>query len=79
MPALNYKHLLYFWTVAREGSIARACKELHVTQPAISAQLRKLELQLGEPLFAKSGRGLALTEAGRTAYQYADEIFSLGR
>lgn len=79
MPQLNYKHLLYFWTVAREGSIAAACKQLHVTQPAISAQLRKLEQQLGEPLFAKSGRGLALTEAGRTAYQYADEIFSLGR
>ncbi len=79
MPTLNYKHLLYFWTVAREGSIAAACKQLHVTQPAISAQLRKLERQLGEPLFAKSGRGLVLTEAGRTALQYAEEIFSLGR
>jgi LysR family transcriptional activator of nhaA len=79
VPSLNYKHLLYFWTVAREGSIARACKELHVTQPAISAQLQKLEQQLGEPLFARRGRGLVLTEAGRTAFQYADEIFSLGR
>ncbi len=79
MPSLNYKHLLYFWTVARVGSIARACKELHVTQPAISAQLQKLEQQLGEPLFTRRGRGLALTEAGRTAFQYADEIFSLGR
>lgn len=79
MPQLNYKHLLYFWTVAREGSITRACKQLHLTQPAISAQLRKLETQLGEPLFAKSGRGLVLTEAGQVAYRYADEIFSLGR
>lgn len=79
MPSINYKHLLYFWTVARVGSIARACKELHVTQPAVSAQLQKLEQQLGEPLFARRGRGLALTEAGRTAFQYADEIFSLGR
>ncbi|HEU4453916.1 MAG TPA: LysR family transcriptional regulator, partial [Longimicrobium sp.] len=79
MPSLNYKHLLYFWTVARAGSIARACRELHVTQPAISAQLQKLEQQLGEPLFARRGRGLVLTEAGRTAFQYADEIFSLGR
>jgi LysR family transcriptional activator of nhaA len=79
VPSLNYKHLLYFWTVARVGSIARACKELHVTQPAVSAQLQKLEQQLGEPLFARRGRGLALTEAGRTAFQYADEIFSLGR
>lgn len=79
MPQLNYKHLLYFWTVAREGSITRACKLLHLTQPAISAQLRKLETQLGEPLFAKSGRGLVLTEAGQVAFRYADEIFSLGR
>jgi LysR family transcriptional regulator, transcriptional activator of nhaA len=79
VPSLNYKHLLYFWTVARVGSIARACKELHVTQPAVSAQLQKLEQQLGEPLFARRGRGLVLTEAGRTAFQYADEIFSLGR
>ena len=79
MPALNYKHLYYFYTVAREGSIARAVKVLHLTQPAISAQLRKLETQLGEPLFAKSGRGLALTEAGRVAFDYAEEIFGLGR
>jgi len=79
LASLNYKHLLYFWTVARVGSIAQACRELHVTQPAISAQLQKLEQQLGEPLFARRGRGLVLTEAGRTAFQYADEIFSLGR
>lgn len=79
MPALNYRHLLYFHTVARAGSISKACKELHVTQPAISTQLQKLEQQLGEPLFAKQGRGLVLTEAGRTAFEYADEIFSLGR
>lgn len=79
MPALNYRHLFYFWTVAREGSITRACKLLHVTQPAISTQLHKLEEQLGEPLFAKHGRGLVLTDAGRVAFQYADEIFSLGR
>jgi LysR family transcriptional activator of nhaA len=79
VPSLNYRHLYYFWTVAREGSITRACKQLHVTQPAISTQLQKLEQQLGEPLFAKRGRGLELTDAGRVAFQYADEIFSLGR
>lgn len=79
MPALNYRHLYYFWTVAREGSISRACKHLHVTQPAISTQLQKLESQLGEALFAKRGRGLSLTDAGRTAFQYAEEIFTLGR
>jgi LysR family transcriptional activator of nhaA len=79
MPSLNYKHLLYFWTVAREGSITRACKTLHVTQPAISAQLRTLERTLGEKLFAKNGRNLVLTEAGQVAFRYAEEIFSLGR
>lgn len=78
MPQLNYRHLLYFWTVAREGSIARACRKLHLTQPAISAQIRQLENSMGEKLFEKSGRGLALTEAGRVAYEYAEEIFRLG-
>jgi len=76
---LNYHHLLYFWVVAREGSIAAATKTLNLTQPTISAQLRLLEDSLGEKLFEKSGRGLVLTEAGRIALRYADEIFALGR
>jgi LysR family transcriptional regulator, transcriptional activator of nhaA len=76
---LNYHHLLYFWTVAREGSIAAACGRLHLAQPTISAQLRALEKRLGGKLFEKSGRGLALTEMGRTTLRYADEIFALGR
>lgn len=79
MPSLNYKHLHYFWMVAREGSIARACSKLHVSQPAISTQLQKLERQLGEKLFAKSGRNLVLTEMGQLVYRYAEEIFALGR
>jgi LysR family transcriptional regulator, transcriptional activator of nhaA len=79
MPSLNYKHLHYFWTVAREGSITRASEVLHVTQPAISAQLAKFEDRLGEKLFMKSGRNLVLTEAGRVAFGYAEEIFALGR
>lgn len=79
MEWLNYHHLLYFWTVAREGSVARACQRLHLTQPTISGQLRALEESLGEKLFARQGRGLVLTEVGRTVYSYADEIFSLGR
>jgi LysR family transcriptional activator of nhaA len=79
MPSLNYKHLYYFWTVAREGSITRACKQLHLTQPAISAQLQKLEQSVGEKLFARSGRNLVLTDAGQLAFGYAEEIFSLGR
>jgi LysR family transcriptional regulator, transcriptional activator of nhaA len=79
MAWLNYHHLHYFWVVAHEGSIASATRKLHLTQPTISAQLRQLEESLGEKLFEKSGRGLALTEAGRIALRYADEIFALGR
>jgi LysR family transcriptional activator of nhaA len=79
MEWLNYHHLLYFWVVAREGSIAAATRTLNLTQPTISAQLRQLESSLGEKLFEKSGRGLVLTEAGRVTLRYADEIFALGR
>ena len=64
MEWLNYHHLLYFWTVAREGSIARACDQLRLAQPTISGQLRLLEETMGEKLFARSGRGLKLTEVG---------------
>ena len=79
MEWLNYHHLLYFWVVAREGSIAAATKKLNLTQPTISTQLRLLEESLGEKLFEKKGRSLGLTEAGRVALRYADEIFALGR
>lgn len=79
MDWLNYHHLLYFWMVAREGTILRAAEKLHIGQPAISTQLRSLEESLGQKLFLKSGRTLQLTETGKTVYRYADEIFSLGR
>ena len=79
MKWLNYHHLLYFWTVAREGTIARACVQLHLTQPTISGQLRALGKALGAPLFERVGRNLVLTETGRVVHRYADEIFSLGR
>lgn len=78
MRHLNYTHLLYFWTVANEGSIARASEVLHLTPQTISGQLKKLEDSVGAPLFAKAGRGLALTETGQVVSQYADEIFYLG-
>lgn len=78
MEWLNYHHLLYFWMVAKKGSIARACVELRLAQPTISGQLRALEENLGEKLFARQGRGLALTEAGQVVYRYAEEIFALG-
>jgi len=79
MQWLNYHHLLYFWMVARTGSIARACQELRLAQPTISAQLRSLEESLGEKLFARQGRRLVLTEAGQVVYRYAEEIFTLGK
>lgn len=79
MEWLNYHHLLYFWTVAKEGSITRACEKLSLAQPTISGQLRMLEETLGEKLFMKAGRGLALTEVGQVVFGYAEEIFGLGR
>lgn len=78
MDWLNYHHLLYFWTVAREGSIAKASEQLRLAQPTISGQIRALEDAFGQKLFARKGRGLVLTEFGRTVYRHADEIFRLG-
>ena len=71
--------MLYFWTVAKTGSITRAGEELRLAQPTISAQLRGFEENLGEKLFLRRGRQLELTEAGQVVFAYADEIFSLGR
>ncbi|HJU42624.1 MAG TPA: transcriptional activator NhaR [Vicinamibacterales bacterium] len=79
MEWLNYHHLLYFWTVAREGTIARASQELRLAQPTISGQIRALENQLGEKLFQRSGRNLVLTDIGRVVFRYADDIFATGR
>jgi LysR family transcriptional activator of nhaA len=75
---LNYHHLLYFWLVAREGGLAPAGKILRLSQPTLSGQIRKLEEALGEQLFERRGRRLVLTEVGRVAYRYADEIFGIG-
>lgn len=79
MEWLNYHHLLYFWTVARTGSIAAASKELRLAPPTISNQIGTLEKNLGDKLLRRSGRGLVLTDKGRIAMRYADEIFSLGQ
>jgi LysR family transcriptional activator of nhaA len=75
---LNYHHLRYFWIVAREGSIAAACAKMHVAQPTISAQIRALERSIGARLFRRAGRGLVLTDTGRLAFRYAEDIFALG-
>jgi len=69
---INYKHLRYFFVVAKEGSIARASELLHLTPQTISGQLTVFEDQLGEALFNRVGRGLVLSEAGRLVLSYAD-------
>lgn len=78
MSRLNYKHLRYFWTVAKAGGIARACERLHLTPQTISGQLSAFEDALGHKLFARVGRRLELTEAGRMVLRHADEIFTVG-
>lgn len=75
---MNYKQLHYFWAVAKTGSIVRACEQLNLTPQTISGQIGLLEKALGVELFQRAGRGLALTEAGRLALSYAEEIFQVG-
>lgn len=74
---LNYKHLHYFWAVVRAGGITRAAEKLHLTPQTLSGQLKQLEESVGVALFTPAGKRLELTEAGRVAYSYADEMFSL--
>ncbi len=78
MANLNYKHLHYFWVVAHEGSMTRAAERLGVAVQTISGQLSLLERNLGKALFVSQGRGLALSDAGRVALGFADQIFQLG-
>lgn len=79
MPAINYKHLHYFWNVAKTGSIVLAAEKLHVTPQTISGQLSLFEATLGESLFVRGGKRFELSEAGQTVFAYAEEIFSLGQ
>lgn len=79
MEWLNYHHFFYFWTVAREGSIARAARLLRLSEPTVSAQIQALEKSIGEPLFRREARGVVLTDAGRLAQRYANHIFTLGQ
>ena len=78
MAALNYNHLRYFWAVAQDGNLTRTAERLNVSQSALSIQIRKLEDQIGHPLFERRGRQLHLTEAGRIALDHADAIFASG-
>ena len=79
MDWLNYHHLLYFWTVAKEGGISRAAERLHLAQPTLSTQIKKLENSIGTKLFERTGRTMVLTDTGQVVYRYAEEIFTLGR
>jgi len=76
---LNYHHLLYFWTVAKEGGLRQAAEKLSVSQPSICAQIKALETRLGEALFRRRGRNLELTETGQMVFGFAEEIFPLGQ
>ncbi|PLW70254.1 LysR family transcriptional regulator [Pseudohalioglobus lutimaris] len=78
MRNLNFHHLYYFWVVAKEGHLTRAAQQLHVSQSALSTQIRKLQEQLGQELFTRDGRNLRLTEVGHLVLEYAESIFSLG-
>ncbi|QID16828.1 transcriptional activator NhaR [Nitrogeniibacter mangrovi] len=78
MAALNFKHLRYFWMVAKAGSVARASEQLHLTPQSVSGQIGEFESRLGVSLFKRVGRRLELTEAGERALRYAEEIFALG-
>ena len=75
---LNYRHLYYFWVVAKEGGMARAAARLDMAVQTVSAQVRLLEQSLGYALFKPAGRGIALTEAGVAAMAHADQIFQIG-
>jgi LysR family transcriptional activator of nhaA len=78
MRHLNYSHLQYFWTVAREGSVAKAAEVLNLTPQTISGQLKLLDEAVGQPLFNRVGRRLVLSETGRVVFDYAEEIFTVG-
>lgn len=79
MKNVDYGQLHTFWTVAKEGGVTKAAAKLFLAQPTVSGQLRALERSLGQPLIRRQGRGVVLTDSGRYLYQYAEEIFSLGR
>jgi len=79
MEWMNYHHLLYFWTVANEGSMTRAAKVLSLAPSTVSEQVNRLEESFEQKLFRREGRKLVLSDVGKVVYQYADEIFTTGR
>lgn len=79
MSGLNYNHLYYFWSAVRDGGIQAAAKRLGLTHPTLSVQIQRLERQLGSELLHRDGRRIRLSERGKVAYRYADQIFRLGQ
>ena len=77
-PEFNYRHLYYFWVVAKEGGMARAAERLGMAVQTVSTQVRELERALGHTLLSPAGRGLRLTDAGLAAMRQAEQIFQLG-
>ena len=75
MRTLNFNHLYYFWVVARTGSVTGASRQLHLTQPTLSTQIKQLERELGAPLFARTGRQMVLTVTGQLVMRHAEEMF----
>ena len=79
MQWLNYHHLYYFWVIANEGGVTKACKKLHLSQPTLSGQLKQFENFIGKPLFDRKSRKLILNDSGRLVFEYADQIFKKGK
>ena len=78
MMHLNYQHLYYFWIVARAPSLTAAAQKLQISPSTVSTQIRSLEEKIGQELFERRSRSLILTDRGKVALAYADDIFSLG-
>ncbi|RUO62194.1 LysR family transcriptional regulator [Pseudidiomarina insulisalsae] len=78
MTRLNYHHLYYFWRVAKQGNLTATAEKLAISQSALSSQINQLEHSIGQPLFAREGRTLVLTELGHTVLNYAEDIFQRG-
>jgi LysR family transcriptional activator of nhaA len=76
---MNFKHLYYFWVTARIGGENRAGQHLHVTPQTLSVQIKLLQERLGCQLLERNGRNVRLTDAGRIAAGYAEQIFTLGQ
>lgn len=79
LQQFNFNHLFYFWRVAKLGHLTQAAQEIHISQSALSSQIKLLEQRIGEDLFDREGRRLTLTASGQMVFSYAENIFGLGQ